>query len=297
MNKSKVLNIMCIVTLVLTVTLVAICTSLYSKRNIPSSNSKINYYFNMKKWEYDEEKNVYYQIGIDYCEKSRINENEKFDIYVPGEYFIGKKNSDGTYNCEINENAEKNGYKPKTSPMIIGIEGNEEGEQKIHTKYNYEEIADYINEGYVYIWPGFRGLKDNNNSNNDEEYNNAIVDGITDLKALIKFCRFNKNILPGNTETIIAFGKNGGGTKSAILGASGDSELYSSRLLAIGAIMVTDEGRVISDSVNGTMCCSPTKNIEIDRIAFDWSIGQYINAKEKDTSEYASQYGDYINNI
>jgi hypothetical protein len=81
--------------------------------------------------------------------------------------------------------------------MIISIQTEESIEQKTHKKYNYEEISNYINEGYIYIWPGMRGLKENQKNASNEEYSNAIIDGVTDLKALVRFCRFNKGIRRG----------------------------------------------------------------------------------------------------
>jgi hypothetical protein len=91
MKKNKILNIIGIILMSLLVIFGAIGTSIYSKRYSPSENSKINYYFDMSNWNYDEENNVYYQLNVDYCEKSKMNENQKFDIYVPGEYLVGKK--------------------------------------------------------------------------------------------------------------------------------------------------------------------------------------------------------------
>lgn len=301
MKKNKILNIIGIIIMSLLIIFGAIGTSIYSKRNTPSEKSKFNFYFDMSNWNYDEKNNVYYQLNVNYCEKSKINENQKFDIYVPGEYLIGKKINDEKYKCDVNDNGQKTGYNAKSAPMIISIQSEESIEQKTHKKYDFEEISNYINEGYIYIWPGTRGLKENQKNASNEEYSNAIIDGVTDLKALVRFCRFNKGIIPGDIEKIIAFGTNGGGTKSAILGASGDSELYSSKLLAVGAIMANDEGIGISDSVNGTMCSTPTNILEIAKKANAWSIGQYIDnnnpEKQKANNEMALQYGNFVNKM
>ena len=301
MKKNRILDIMGIIIMSLLIILGAEGTSIYSKKNTPSEKSKFNFYFDMNNWNYDEINNVYYKLNVDYCEKSKINENQKFDIYVPGEYLTGIKSYNEKYKCEISTKNEKSGYNAKSAPMIISIQSEESTEQKIHTKYDFEEISNYINEGYVYISPGMRGLKGNQKDASNEEYSNAIIDGVIDLKALVTFCRFNKGIMPGDAEKIIAFGTNGGGTKSAILGASGDSELYSSKLLNIGAIMTSDEGIGISDSVNGTMCCSPTNNFEIEKEANAWSIGQYLDMedleKQKEINELALQYANFVNKM
>lgn len=299
MKNNKTKNIIITIVIIMIVICVALGVSFYSKNNSPISKAKINFNFNMEKWKYDEINNVYYQMGIKYCENSINEENEKFEIYVPGEYFIGEKNNDGTYKCSINPNGKKTRYTAETAPMIISIESNEEIEQKPHKEYNIEIIRKYINEGYVYIWPGFRGLKEKQNMQNDEEYSTAIIQGIADVKAMIKFLRFNKEVLPGNTDRIIAFGKNGGGTKSGILGASGNSGLFTLELKAVGSIMQNTDDDSIYDGVNATMCCSPVNNIYISKKSYSWFVEQYIAETDEDTKkeieDLASQYANYIN--
>ena len=298
MEKNKILKIVGMVLIILLVSLGAIITSIYSKKNTPSEKSKINFYFDMGSWNYDEKNNVYYKMNVNFCEKSKNNETQRFNIFVPGEYLQGEKNSNGTYKCNINSQNQKNIYNVKAAPIIIAIETEAGIEQKVYKKYDYEKISDYINEGYVCILPGIRG-GDNKQNNNIEENNNAIIDGVTDLKALVRFLRFNKEIIPGNTEKIISYGSNGGGAMSAILGASGDSELYSSKLLEIGAIMSNDDGKGISDSVNGTMCCSPINNYEIEKNAYEWLVGQYLadDNNEKKYKQSALKFANYINNM
>lgn len=297
-NVLKILNITIIIILLFCITYF---TSYFSKKNTPVSSSKIKLTLDKTTWKYDSINNVYYQLGVPYCAKQISQENQKFDIFVPGEYFISKKNNNENYKCEINNKGQRAGYNAESAPIIISIEAEESIEQKTHKKYNYEEISNYINEGYIYIWPGTRGLNEDKKNVSDEEYSNAIIDGVTDLKALVRFCRFNDEILPGNIEKIIAYGTNGGGTKSAILGASGDSELYSSKLLAIGAIMTNDDGKGMSDSVNGTICVSPIKNLEILKNSFAWSNKQYMDEKDpekkKKISEEALEYSNYINKM
>lgn len=301
MKRNNVLKILNIIIVAILLFCIVYFTSFFSKQNTPISSSKINLILDEASWKYDSINNVYYQLGVPYCAKQLSEKNQKFDVYVPGEYLIGKKDSNGTYKYEINIKGKKAGYNAETAPIIISIQSKESIEQEVHEKYNYEDIVDYINEGYIYIWPGMRGLKENKKAESDEEYSNAIIDGITDLKALVRFCRFNDRILPGNVEKIIAYGINGGGTKSAILGASGDSELYSSKLLAIGAIMTNDEGKGMSDSVNGTTCASPINNLEISKKSYAWINEQYIDAKDsekqKKISEAALEYSSYINKM
>ena len=56
----------------------------------------------MDNWNYDEENDIYYQIGLVYCTNPETTEYESLAIYVPGKYFDATKNDNGTYTCTIN---------------------------------------------------------------------------------------------------------------------------------------------------------------------------------------------------
>lgn len=56
---------------------------------------------NMSNWKYDEENNIYYQIGLVYCTEPEATEYESLGIYVPGDYFNSERNGNGTYTCTV----------------------------------------------------------------------------------------------------------------------------------------------------------------------------------------------------
>ena len=64
----------------------------------------------MKKWQYDEDDKIYYQLGLDYCEKPADKTYEQLAVFVPAAYMDGTKNSDGSYTCKFNESAKVSGY-------------------------------------------------------------------------------------------------------------------------------------------------------------------------------------------
>ena len=64
-----------------------------------NEKDKNNLTRNMTKWNYDEKNDIYYQINVSYCTKPAALEYETLGIYVPGKYFDGVKNNNGTYNC------------------------------------------------------------------------------------------------------------------------------------------------------------------------------------------------------
>ena len=296
MKKNKIINIFSIIIIIILVIGVATFISIYSKGDTPVSTPKISYHIDMNNWNYDETNNIYYQMNVSYCENSLNEENEVFEIYVPGEFLKSEKSDNGKYKCSINKNGTKSKYLAETAPIVIDIESSEEVEQRPHDLYDGENVTKFTKEGYIYIWPGYRGLKENEIAESDEKYGEAITDGITDLKALVKFCRYNKDFLPGNTERIIAFGNNNGGTKSALLGVSGDSNIFFSRLDVIGAINEYSDETSISDGINATMCCSNVNSIQFLEKSYSWFIEQFLeNYNYEQISDNAIKYANYIN--
>ena len=97
----------------------------------------------------------------------------------------------------------------------------------------------------------------------------------------------------------------GGGAQSAIVGASGDSELYAPYLESIGAAMVDKAGSPISDSVLGSMCWCPITNLDTADEAYEWNLGQYSDSQTRADSTWtkelsndlATEYANYINEL
>ena len=129
--------------------------------------------------------------------------------------------------------------------------------------------------------------------------------GVTDLKAAIRYVRYNKDVLPGDTDKIVSFGHSGGGAQSAILGASGDSTLYNPYLEALGAAMKDKEGNPISDAPYGTMTWSPITSLDYADAAYEWNLGQFADSNTRAegtftqalSQDLAKEYANYINQL
>lgn len=89
--------------------------------------------------------------------------------------------------------------------------------------------------GYVVVEPGARGRTLTDSAGT---YYGVAPAAIVDLKAAVRYLRSNAGRIPGNTERIVSSGTSAGGALSALLGASGDSDLFASELAAIGAAAV-----------------------------------------------------------
>ena len=245
--------------------------------DVVSNLSKID----MSKWEYNADDNVYYQIGISYCETPADSSYETLAVFVPGDYFSGTENGDGTYTCEINPDASVSGYSAKTAPIVMPIETPGYTAQAALTSYT--SLTEYMEAGFVYVHAGCRGR------------DAGAPAGVADLKAAIRYLRYTDEDTPGDAERIFVFGMSGGGAQSAVVGASGDSDLYTPYLEQIGAV------QGVSDAVYGSMDWCPITNLDSADEAYEWMMGVTRSGLSEDeqaiSDAMAAAFAEYINNL
>lgn len=236
----------------------------------------------MTQWQYNEENDVYWQTGIAYCENPADETYENLGIYVPGAYMSGKENEDGTYTCEVDTGGTVEGYTAKTAPIVIPVDTPGYAAMAAPTGY-VDSTSLYTDAGFVYLYAGCRGREA------------GAPAGVTDLKAAIRYIRYNGDTIPGSTDRIFSFGMSGGGAQSALIGAAGDSELYTPYLEDIGAISG------VSDAVAGSMCWCPITNLDYASEAYEWNLGVTRTDLEEDMQEIsdamAEKFALYINDL
>ena len=176
----------------------------------------------MSKWQYNADDNVYYQLNIPYCETPADENYDTLAVIVPAAYLNGEANEDGTYTCTLNIENSINGYTCETAPFVLPVETPGYAAQSEMTEYTSQK--DYTDSGFVYVHIGCRGR------------DAGAPSGVTDMKAGIRYIRYNQSIIPGNTDRIFSFGMSGGGAQSSLLGSTGDSPLYEPYLGSIGAV-------------------------------------------------------------
>lgn len=306
----KVLFIM--ITSALIVSLCACSNSSSSSSKEKSSDISSSYTedmknltFNNSKWNYDKDNNVYWKIKVGYCSKPEITDYETMGIYVPGAYMTGTANGDGTYTCKINTSSKVNGYTAKTAPIVFPVNTAGYSAQAAPTSYSYNGVSSYIKAGFVYVYAGMRGRSNGYDSNGNLTYSGGAPWGVTDLKAAIRYYRFNKSVLPGNTDSIFTFGHSGGGAQSALTGATGDSKLYYTYLESIGAAMYDNNKKYISDSISGAMCWCPITSLDYADEAYEWNMGQYSSTGTRASTTWTSSmskdlakaFATYINKL
>lgn len=240
--------------------------------SIPSPSAPLR--IQSDKWNYDEANDIFYQIGLVYCAAPKAAEYESLAIYVPGQFMSATKNSDGTYTAKINPKAKVGKFTAKTAPIVMPVNTGGYAAQKAPTAYYSNGLSTYLSKGMIYVYAGCRG-RDNGTNPDGTSFDGSAPWGVTDLKAAVRYLRYNNDLFPGSTDKIFTFGHSGGGAQSALMGASGDSNLYQPYLSSIGAIMTENKGNPVSDAIYGAMCWCPITSLPAADLAYEWMMGQY----------------------
>jgi hypothetical protein len=143
--------------------------------------------------------------------------------------------------------------------------------------------------GYVVVEPGARGrsLVDSSGT-----YYGTAPAAIVDLKAAVRYVKFNKGRIPGNVNRIVSSGVSAGGALSSLLGASGDSPIYDSYLEELGAADA-------SDAIFATGAWCPITDLEHADMAYEWNWGANALSSgsmvdQTVSKELSTAYGDYL---
>ena len=259
--------------------------------------------FDNAAWQYDEANDIYWQVGVVYVANPASLDYETLGIYVPGAYLEASANGDGTYTASVKSDAQVGQFTAATAPYILPVNTPGYNASQAPT-WLADGIANYTQAGMVYLQPGIRG-RDNTTDSQGQEVVGGAPWGVTDLKAAIRYVRYNKDVLPGDTDKIVSFGHSGGGAQSAVLGASGDSTLYNPYLEALGAAMKDKEGNPISDAPYGTMTWSPITSLDYADAAYEWNLGQFADSNTRAegtftqalSQDLAKEYANYINQL
>ena len=257
-------------------------------------------------WRYDEENDVYYQLGLTYCKTPATATYESLAIFVPGAYFKAEENG-ATYTCTVNEKAVVGSYTPATAPILMPINTGTLSAQTSPTVYDHDGLAPYLEAGCIYVYAGFRGRSAGYDtaSGSNELFPGGSPWPAVDLKAAVRFLRYNASVLPCDVSRVFVFGFGAGGGLSAVLGASGDAAEFEPYLASIGAITHDAEGSAVSDAIAGSASWCPITSFDVADAAYEWGQGQYASdgTRAKDTwtralsQDLAAAYGAWVNEM
>ena len=190
--------------------------------------------------------------NIVYVSKPVDTKYESMNIYIPAEYF---------------ENRTVNGYSAKTAPIFFpnGVGGYMPAEPgTLASPFGNTDTPGAsltaLADGLVVAAPGARGRTTKDASGS---YTGKAPACIADLKAAVRYLRYNDKNMPGDAEKIISNGTSAGGALSALLGSSGNSKEYEPYLKAIGAANARDD-------IYAASCYCPITNLEHADAAYEW---------------------------
>lgn len=199
-------------------------------------------------------KTVFYRAyeNIVYVNNPADIQYQTINIYIPEEYFENRKV--GKYSVKTAPIFFPNsigGYMPGAAGTVgTGRDG----------KPNASAVA--LSKGYVVAAPGARGrtLKDQ-----DGKYTGKAPAAIVDLKAAVRYLKYNDSRMPGRADRIVSNGTSAGGALSALLGAAGNAKDYEPYLKELGAAKGSDDIFAVS-----AYC--PITNLDHANEAYEWTF-------------------------
>ena len=109
---------------------------------------------------------------------------------------------------------------------------------------------------------------------------------IVDLKAAVRYLKFNDKFMPGDANKIISNGTSAGGAMSALLGTSANAKEYEPYLSELGAAKADDQIYAVS-----AYC--PVTNLEHEDEAYEWMFGDLDKFERIDFSSLdAASFND-----
>ena len=119
-----------------------------------------------------------------------------------------------------------------------------------------------LSKGYIVASAGARGrtTQDKNGI-----YTGKAPADIVDLKAAIRYLKFNDKAMPGDANKIVSNGTSAGGAMSVLIGATGNNTDYEPYLKTLGAANATDDVFAVS-----AYC--PITNLDHADMAYEWQF-------------------------
>lgn len=213
--------------------------------------------------------------------------------------------ADSTYQCLNFYVPEKAYYAGKGTPILFRnyVSGYAAARPKGPDETDASGRA--LREGYVLCIPGARGsgstikqkVGKGRKVKTVEVYDGRCPNGLLDLKAAIRFLRYNDAVMPGDAEMIISDGASAGGAMSSLLGATGNHPMYAAALKEMGAADTRD------DIFASAVYC-PIIDLEHADMAYEWLLG-YANGTARNktpelmalSKELAAGYPAYVNSL
>lgn len=191
---------------------------------------------------------------ISYVSSPVDSSRQVMNIYIPEEYFSG---------------VTLHGYTAATAPIFFPnrIGGYMPADPMSFRVSDQNQVPSRslwyaISRGYIVASAGARGRVSKDASGKLIGKAPAVI---VDLKAAIRYLKYNDRRMPGDASKIISNGTSAGGAVSTIIGATGNHPDYEAYLAEIGAAKAKDDLFAVS-----AYC--PISNLENADMAYEWQL-------------------------
>jgi hypothetical protein len=179
------------------------------------------------------------------------------NIYIPEEYFQGGSiNGYSANSAPIFFPNRIGGYMPADPASFLPAE------QAGPNSSSNRTILTALSKGYIVASAGARGRT---SKGADGTSIGKAPAAIVDLKAAVRYLKFNDAIMPGDAKKIISNGTSAGGAISTLLGATGNHRDFETYLSEIGAAKA-------SDNIFAVSAYCPITNLENADMAYEWQL-------------------------
>ena len=199
--------------------------------------------------------------GIPYVNKPVEPEYQQINIYIPEAYYNG---------------GSINGYTAATAPIFLPnpiggympAKPSVPGERRHGDQQGADAMQTALAKGYIVASPGARGRT---------SPTGKAPAAIIDLKAAVRYLRYNDAAMPGNAEKIISNGTSAGGALSILLGASVTDGDDRKQFEIMGAADARDDIYAVS-----AYC--PISILEHADAAYEWEFNGVHDYEKMDIS-------------
>ena len=154
-----------------------------------------------------------------------------------------------------------------------------------------------LKEGYVVCIPGSRGNNSVVERDGTRIYTGTAPNGLLDLKAAVRYLRYNDALIPGSSELIFTDGTSAGGAMSSLLGATGNGKEYEEYLKKMGAADARDD-------IFAAICYCPITDLNHADMEYEWLYSctnsgvRHLDAEQQAISQQlAAECPGYINSL
>jgi hypothetical protein len=231
-------------------------------------------------WKLSTDGTYWYALNISYVAYPVNTAYQTMSIFVPAAYM----KSDVSGKVVFTDSA-VNGYNVNTAPILYFCEAPGYSEWKASSRADTQAIKD----GVIAVSPGHRGKgTSTTNAAGQKYYDGKSPWCLIDLKAGIRYLKFNDKFLPGNSNLIITSASSGGGAMSSFLACNANDPVYNNYLKEAGAVMS------VGDNVFASNLYCPITNVANSDTAYEWFFGSKSHLAALNATNFQTLLSGYL---